>query len=74
MERCDMAVLKINGKEKYFDGSLPATLSELLTELKVDAATVVAEVQGEIIEREKFSSFNLNEGQNIELVRFVPGG
>ncbi len=74
MERCDMAVLKINGKEKNFDGSLPATLSELLTELKVDVATVVAEVDGEIIEREKFSSFNLNEGQNIELVRFVPGG
>ena len=74
MERCDMAVLKINGKEKYFDGPLPATLSELLTELKVDAATVVAEVEGQIIEREKFSSFDLNEGQNIELVRFVPGG
>jgi thiamine biosynthesis protein ThiS len=69
-----MAVLKINGKEKHFEGSLPATLSELLTELKVDAATVVAEVQGQIIEREKFCSFNLNEGQNIELVRFVPGG
>lgn len=74
MERCDMAVLKINGKEKYFDGSLPATLSELLIELKVDAATVVAEVDGEIIEREKFDSFNLKQEQSIELVRFVPGG
>ena len=74
MEKCDMAVLKINGKEKYFDGSLPATLSELLTELKVDAATVVAEVEGEIIEREKFASFNLKQDQNVELVRFVPGG
>ncbi|MCK4887215.1 MAG: sulfur carrier protein ThiS [Planctomycetes bacterium] len=69
-----MAVLKINGKEKDFDGSLPATLSELLIELKVDAATVVAEVDGEIIEREKFGSFSLKEGQSIELVRFVPGG
>ena len=69
-----MAVLRINGKEKVFDGSLPATLSELLRTLKVDAATVVAEVDGEIIEREKFDSFYLKEGQSIELVRFVPGG
>jgi len=69
-----MAVLKINGKENFFDGLLPATLSELLIELKVDATTVVAEVDGEIIEREKFGSFNLKEGQSIELVRFVPGG
>jgi len=69
-----MAVLKINGKERDFAGSLPATLSELLIKLKVDAATVVAEVEGEIIGREKFGSFSLKEEQNIELVRFVPGG
>lgn len=69
-----MAVLKINGQERDFAGQLPANLAKLLIELKVDAATVVAEVDGEIIEREKFASFNLKEGQSIELVRFVPGG
>ena len=74
MERYNMEVLKVNGKERQFEGSLPETLNELLIELKVDAATVVAEVDGEIIEREKFGSYSLKQGQNIELVRFVPGG
>ena len=70
-----MEKLKINGIEKQFpSGQLPSTLTELLTQLKVDAATVVAEIDGRIIERAKFDQTNLKPGQNIELVRFVPGG
>ena len=68
------AVLKINGAEKAFDEGLPSNLSELLTILKIDAATVVAEVDGTIIERKDFEQTALNEGQSIELIRFVGGG
>jgi thiamine biosynthesis protein ThiS len=70
-----MEVLKINGVEKKFAaGQMPKTVSELLEQLRVEAATVVAEVDGGIVEREKFAQTKLSKGQSIELVRFVPGG
>lgn len=68
------AVLKINGTEKVFDKGLPSNLSELLTALEIDAATVVAEIDGSIIERKEFDKTTLNEAQSIELIRFVGGG
>ncbi|HUW19488.1 MAG TPA: sulfur carrier protein ThiS [Sedimentisphaerales bacterium] len=70
-----MDVLKINGVEKEFPaGQLPATLARILERLGVEAATVVAEIDGQIIEREKFAHTQVQKGQNLELVRFVPGG
>jgi sulfur carrier protein len=70
-----MSVLKINGKDKKFEeGSMPATLTDLLRHLKVDSATVVAELDGQIIERANFATTPLKDGQSVELVRFVPGG
>jgi len=53
---------------------MPATIADLLRHLGVDSTTVVAELDGQIIERANFSKTTLNDGQNIELVRFVPGG
>ncbi len=69
-----MSKLKINGKEKDFSHKIPSCLSELLELLEVDGATVVAEIDGEIIERSKFETTKLQEGQSIELIRFVGGG
>ncbi|MHC4286804.1 MAG: sulfur carrier protein ThiS [Planctomycetota bacterium] len=68
------AVLKINGIEKTFDGGLPATLSELLAKLEIDAATVVAEIDGKIVERQNFAQTELKDQMGIELIRFVGGG
>lgn len=70
-----MDVLKINGIEKEFaDGRLPATLAQVLDQLGVETAAVVAEVDGQIIERDNFGTTMLNKGQSVELIRFVPGG
>ncbi|MGA2322955.1 MAG: sulfur carrier protein ThiS [Sedimentisphaerales bacterium] len=70
-----MGLLKINGKEKIFpDNKMPATIADLLRHLGVDSTTVVAELDGQIIERKNFSITPLQAGQTIELVRFVPGG
>jgi sulfur carrier protein len=67
--------LTINGRPHEFDGAaLPGTLSQLLDHLKVDQATVVAEIDGVIIERKDFAQTALQEGQSIELIRFVGGG
>jgi len=70
-----MGLLKVNGKDMEFtDAQMPRTISDLLAELGVNAATVVAEVDGKIVERDSFDSAHLQQGQSIELVRFVPGG
>jgi thiamine biosynthesis protein ThiS len=70
-----MEKLRINGVEKEFaDGRLPATLAQILEQLGIESAAVVAEVEGRIIERDKFAETEVQKGQSIELVRFVPGG
>ncbi|MHC4074813.1 MAG: sulfur carrier protein ThiS [Planctomycetota bacterium] len=70
-----MEILVINGKEKKFQANqLPATVSELLEQLKINAATVVAEIDGQIIERKDFANTTLKAGQKIELIKFMPGG
>ena len=68
------AILKINGQEKMFENGLPETLAELLENLEIDAATVVAEINGQIVERKDFVQTNLVQGQSVELIRFVGGG
>ncbi|MBN1392229.1 MAG: sulfur carrier protein ThiS [Sedimentisphaerales bacterium] len=70
-----MEVLKINGVEKDFPaGQLPSTVAELLESLDIKDVTAAAEIDGEIVDREKFEETKLRSGQSIELVRFVGGG
>ncbi len=69
-----MEVLKINGIEKQFPDGMPKTLTELLKQLDINQATVVAEINGKIVAREDFSQTRVSPGQRIELVRFVGGG
>ena len=69
-----MEVLKINGVEKQFPAGIPQTLTELLEQMDINQATVVAEIDDKIIERQNFSQTQLSSGQSIELVRFVGGG
>jgi thiamine biosynthesis protein ThiS len=66
--------LKINGQQREFTDAVPATLKDLLGILNIDSATVVAEIDGQIVPRTEFASAALLEGANIELVRFVGGG
>ncbi len=63
--------LSVNGKDVEFTGS---SLKELLLQLDVDEATVVAEVGGSIVPKEEFADKVLSENEKVELVRFVPGG
>ena len=68
-----MEILKINGKEKQFS-QLPSTVTKLLAALDINEATVVAEINGQIIEKSEFAATELRSGQSIELIRFVGGG
>lgn len=70
-----MEFLRINGTKQHFpDERFPPTLAQLLAHLNIEAATVVAEVDGAVIERENFAETELNPGQSVELIRFVGGG
>ena len=70
-----MQTLIVNGKEKHFDdGQFPNTISDLLNHLNIVAATVVVEMDGQIINREKFDTTKLQPNQSLELIRFVGGG
>jgi len=68
-----MNKLTINGTEKEFD-KLPSTLDKLLDEMKINHATIVAEIDGQIIPRDTFEQTPINADQKIELIRFVGGG
>ena len=70
-----MEVLTINGVQKQFPtGELPETVAKLLERLSINEATVVAEIDGKIIQKQNFADTSLSDGQSIELVRFVGGG
>lgn len=67
--------LKVNGVVKQYDASnMPRTISDLLEQMNISQATVVAELDGDIIQRRDFANTQIQPGQTIELVRFVGGG
>ena len=69
-----MTMLKINGTDRRFSAGIPQTLTELLEQLGINQATVVAEIDGKIVEKQNFAQTRLSSGQAVELVRFVGGG
>jgi thiamine biosynthesis protein ThiS len=69
-----MGYLTINGERKEFATGVPATVSELLRVMGIAEATIVAEVDGEIVPRNTFATAALKDGQTVELIRFVGGG
>ena len=69
-----MGILKINGRQRQFPDGVPKTVTQLLEHLNIKAATIVAEIDGQILDRNLFAETELQDGQEIELVRFVGGG
>ena len=69
-----MEVLKINGQEKEFPHGIPATLGELLAQLNISQATVLVQIDGQVVKREGFAGTKLSSSQSLELLRFVGGG
>ena len=70
-----MPSLRINGRERQFEPEqMPATLAALLERLGIEAATVVAEIDGRIVPPGEFARTALSDGQAIELVKFMGGG
>lgn len=63
--------LIINGEARKVSS---ATLEQLAEELGLANKLVVAEIDGQIIEKDEWPHTDLKEGMKIELVHFVGGG
>lgn len=63
--------VKVNGE---FIDVKATTVAELLSELGIRADRVAVEVNLEIVKRERFDSYQIREGDSIEIVNFVGGG
>jgi thiamine biosynthesis protein ThiS len=63
--------LVVNGEQR---ASAARTLSDLLAELRIAEQTVVAEVNGAMIDRKDYATTCLAGGDVVELIRFVGGG
>ena len=49
-------------------------LSELIDDLSLDKNKIAIEINKDIIFPEKYHSYKLKEGDNIEIIYFVGGG
>ena len=67
----DLEVM-VNGEPRRL--TAPATASDLLDHLGLDARTVVVEINRKIVRRPYLESTTLSDGDAVELVHFVGGG
>ena len=67
-----MIRLQVNGKQVELEAPTPLVL--YIETLGVNPRTVAVEHNGEIIQRERFASVVLGEGDRVEIVRMVGGG
>ena len=72
MNNLNVAKIQLNGSSyKINDGT---NLNGLLNELKIKKNKVAVEVNGEIIEKNKYPNLILNENDKVEMVHFIGGG
>ena len=72
MNNLNVAKIQLNGDPyEIYNGS---SLNELLNTLKIKKNKVAIEVNGEIVEKKKYSNLILRKGDKVEIVKFIGGG
>ena len=72
MNNLNVAKIQLNGDPyEINDGT---NLNKLLDKLKIKKNKVAIEVNGEIIEKNKYPNLTLNKGDKVEIVQFIGGG
>lgn len=66
-----MNMVKINGEERPFEGK---NIEEIIGEEGYRAEFVAVEKNGRILPKEEYRACVLEEGDSVEIVRFVGGG
>ena len=72
MNNLNVAKIQLNGDPyEINDGT---NLNKLLNKLKIQKNKVAIEVNGEIVEKNKYQNLILNKGDKVEIVKFIGGG
>ena len=72
MNNLNVAKIQLNGD--LYKINKGTNLNELLNNLKIQRNKVAVEVNGEIIEKNKYSKLILNSDDKVEIVHFIGGG
>ena len=72
MNNLNVAKIQLNGDPyEIYDG---INLNQLLNKLKIQKNKVAIEVNGEIVEKNKYTNLILSKGDKVEIVNFIGGG
>jgi|TARA_Y100000310_G_scaffold176490_1_gene176623 sulfur carrier protein len=72
MNNLNVAKIQLNGiSYEINDGT---NLNDLLNKLKIKKNKVAVEVNGEIVEKKKYTNLLLNKDDKVEIVQFIGGG
>jgi thiamine biosynthesis protein ThiS len=66
--------VKITLNGEPFEIAEPLTVSELLTQLDIDARRVAVECNLVVLKRSAFGETTIHAGDEVEIVNFVGGG
>jgi len=66
--------VQINGKQETFEDENTISIRDFLEMKDLDPEKIVIEYNGEIIKQKKWSDINLNENDQLEILKFVGGG
>ena len=72
MNNLNVAKIQLNGDS--YEIILGTNLIELLNKLKIQKNKVAIEVNGEIVEKNKYSNLILSSEDKVEIVHFIGGG
>ena len=72
MNNLNVAKIQLNGD--LYEINNGTNLIQLLKKLKIQKNKVAIEVNGEIVEKKKYSNLVLNKDDKVEIVHFIGGG
>ena len=72
MNNLNVAKIQLNGSP--YEINIETNLNQLLNKLKIKTTKVAIEVNGAIVEKNKYPKVILNKGDKIEIVHFIGGG
>ena len=72
MNNSNVAKIQLNGDPYEINGR--TNLNELLNKLKIQKNKVAIEINGEIVQKDKYANLVLNKDDKVEIVHFIGGG
>ena len=72
MNNLNVAKIQLNGV--HYEINDGTNLNELLNKLKIQKNKVAIEVNGKIVEKNKYPNLILNKNDKVEIVNFIGGG